>query len=333
MSFMPARSASVLAALVAVVLGHSMSNAAGAQTAAADDPILVQNATAAVRKSDYERELDRLPADIRPGFANSERRVNDLLRRMLMERTLAAQARAEKLDQQPEHAARLAAEIDRLYAQLKIADVEESAAREFDAKLPGWEQRARELYTVDRAKYATPEQLTASHILFDTKTRPRDEALKLANEARAKVVGGADFNQLARELSDDRTAKQNGGKLDWFSARDMDPAFAKAAFALKQPGDVSEPVLSSYGWHVIKLEARRPSVQKPFEEVRTTILSDLKQKYVSEQRDAFVAKLRTDPSIRADSEAIGALVFRVDQDALRRALQQSAPGAMAPPAK
>jgi len=138
---------------------------------------------------------------------------------------------------------------------------------------------------------------------------------------------------LAREISEDRSAKANGGQLGWFTFGEMDPAFAKAAFALSSTGELSQPVQSSFGWHVIRLEGRRPAVQKSYEEVRDAILAELRQKYVDEQREAAVAKLRADPTIRANREAIDALVTRVDQDAVRRAAQQQAPGATAPPSK
>ena len=313
------------AALVWMPLAHAQTTAPGTS-----DPVLVENSTVKIRKSDYELELTRLPADIRPGFANSERRVNDLLRRMLIERTLAAQARTEKLDKQPENLAKLEAEIDRLHTLLKLEKIAADAAADFDARRPAYEARARELYTVDRKKYATPEQLFASHILFDIKSRSRDEAEKLARDTRAKVVAGADFNVLARDVSEDASAKRNFGKLDWFTAAEMDPGFSAGAAALKNTGDVSEPVLSSFGWHIIKLEGRRPAVQKTFEEAREEILAELKAKHVNDARDGALAKLRNDPSIKANREAIDALVIRVDPDAVRRALQQGAPGPSAP---
>ena len=321
----PLRRAGLRVAAIAALA----SSLAAAQSPASD-PVLVENSTVQIRKSDYENELERLPPEIRPGFANSERRINDLLRRVLIERTLAAQARNEKLDQNPRYAARLGAEIDKLYAQLKVASIEEAAAAEFDAKRATFEQRAREIYTVDRKKYSTPEQLQASHILFETRTRSPAEARKLADDARARVVAGADFNALAREISEDRSAKTNSGRLDWFQRSEMDPAFADAAFALAKPGDLSMPVLSSFGWHVVRLDARRPAVERSYDEVRDSILAELKQKYVNDTREAAVAKLRSDESIRANREAIDALTVRVDQDVRRAAEQRVKSGPAAP---
>ena len=325
--FRHAAGVALVTALALVPHGEARSQAT------TDDPVLVENSTVTIRRSDYQRELERLPPEVRPGFSNSEKRINDLIRRILIERTLAAQARAEKLETRPEHAARFAMEQERLYAQLKVAEIDALAAADFDAKRAQWEARAREIYQIDGAKYSTPEQVSASHILFDTKVRTSDEARRLAAEALAKAKAGADFYVLAREVSEDRSAKSNSGQLGWFGFGEMDPAFAKAAFALTKTGELSQPVQSSFGWHVIRLDGRRPAARKPYEEVRESILAELKQKYVNDEREAAVAKLRTDPTIRANREAIDALVTRVEQDAVRRAVQQQAPGATAPPSK
>src|SRR5687768_4607762 len=161
----PSTSAAVACVLLAM-FACVPQGAAQAPAASASDPILVENSKVQIRKSDYELELLRLPPDIRPGFANSERRVNDLLRRMLTDATLAAEAREAKIDQEPENARKIASEVARLHAQLRVLKVEAEAGAAFDAKRSTYESRVRELYTVDRKKYATPEQFFASHILF-----------------------------------------------------------------------------------------------------------------------------------------------------------------------
>lgn len=88
------------------------------------------------------------------------------------------------------------------------------------------------------------EQVEAEHILVGTQD--------LANEVHAQVTGGADFEQIARTSSTDTATAPTGGKLGWFTRPQMVPAFADAAFAL-QPGQISEPVQTSFGWHVIKV--------------------------------------------------------------------------------
>jgi hypothetical protein len=93
-------------------------------------------------------------------------------------------------------------------------------------------------------------QVRAAHILVAT----REEA----EAARKRIVdGGEDFATVAREVSTDKATAGNGGELGWFAREEMDPSFADAAFAL-EPGAISEPVQSAFGWHLIHVEAKDP---------------------------------------------------------------------------
>jgi parvulin-like peptidyl-prolyl isomerase len=168
--------------------------------------------------------------------------------------------------------------------------------------------------------------VSATHVLFDAKKRGADDAKRLAQEARAKILAGADMGKLAYEQSDDPTAKRNNGALGWFAKKDMDPAFADAAFALKNPGDVSEPVLSEFGWHVIRLDGKRPASVKPYDEVRETIMAELKKRYVDDRRDEAVNAVRRDPATQLNREAVGALSPRIDVDAAVRAVDAPTSG-------
>src|SRR5204863_7022404 len=133
-----------------------------------------------------------------------------------------------------------------------------------------------------------------SHMLYDAKKHTSEEASKLASDARAKIVAGADFNALAKQISEDPSAQENSGRLGWFTPQRMDPAFSRAAFALKQPGDVSEPVQSTFGWHIIRLDERKAPRVRSFEEVQEEIVTELKKNFVNEQRDAMLNAVRGD---------------------------------------
>ena len=92
-------------------------------------------------------------------------------------------------------------------------------------------------------------QVRAAHILVPTEEE--------AEAAYARVTGGEDFGAVARELSTDTGTAGNGGELGWFTREEMVAPFADAAFAL-QPGEISEPVQSEFGWHVIEAEESDP---------------------------------------------------------------------------
>ena len=303
------RTLSALLGLTILVAG-----CASAQMSA-DDPVLVENGPVKVYRSDYDAELQKVPADIRPGFANNQRRISEVLTRLLVQKSLAAQPETVALARTPQTAVRIRLEAERVLAQLRLEDVEKRAGADFDARRPQLESRARELYLAERHKFETPEQVSASHILIDIKKHGRDEGLQLARAARARVMAGSDFNAVAKEVSEDPSAASNAGKLGFFGRAEMDPAFAQAAFALKKPGDVSEPVLSSFGWHVIKLEDRKPAVQRSFDEVRDLVYAEMRKRYVDEQREAAIAAVRDDPHVKINRDAVDALYVAPPSDA------------------
>ena len=173
-----------VAALVAAVL---LPATARAQSAPDLNEVLVENRWAKITRGDYEVELLRLPPDLRGGFAFDAKRVTDLLVRMLVSKSLAVQARASDLYKDAELQRRRALELDRVDASLLISKTEEEAAARFDAAIAKSDARLRELYAVNVGSYKVPEQISASHILFDVKTRSKELALK----ARAGNAGEA----------------------------------------------------------------------------------------------------------------------------------------------
>ena len=119
----------------------------------------------------------------------------------------------------------------------------------------------------DQVKGLKPdEEVQARHILVDAE----EKAKEIADKAR----GGGDFAALAKEHSKDPGSKEDGGMLGFFSRGQMVPQFEDAAFGLKK-GEISKPVKSQFGWHVIKLEDRREKKLPTFDEVKDRILSSM----------------------------------------------------------
>jgi peptidyl-prolyl cis-trans isomerase C len=138
-----------------------------------------------------------------------------------------------------------------------------------------------EYYNSNPDVFVRDEQVRARHILItvdegadlDTDQRARQRA----EQARERAVAGEDFAELARELSEGPSAP-NGGDLGFFTRATMAPAVAEAAFAL-EPGDISDVVKMRFGYHVIKVEERRPSGSIPIDEAQEQariILTDRK---------------------------------------------------------
>ncbi|MDQ0446909.1 peptidyl-prolyl cis-trans isomerase C [Methylobacterium aerolatum] len=128
------------------------------------------------------------------------------------------------------------------------------------------------------------EEIHARHILVDNEGD--------AKKAAARIKGGEDFSKVASETSKDPGSKAEGGDLGWFTKERMVPDFANAAFALK-PGQVSDPVKTQFGWHVIKVEEKRMKPQPTFDELKEQI----DQHLIRKAQQDLVLKLRAEAKI------------------------------------
>ncbi|MCW8107349.1 SurA N-terminal domain-containing protein [Alteromonas ponticola] len=129
-------------------------------------------------------------------------------------------------------------------------------------------------YEENKGRFVAEEQRRVSHILIEF-GEDQDKAKQEAQNLLAQIKSGEDFAALAKQHSDDTFSAENGGDLDFISADMMDPAFDKAAFDLKEAGDVSDVVESDFGYHIIKLTELKPEAVTPLEEVRETIKEQL----------------------------------------------------------
>lgn len=157
------------------------------------------------------------------------------------------------------------------------------------------EETVRAEYDKFVAEFVPADEIRASHILV------ADEAE--ANAIKAELDGGADFATLAKEKSIDPGAA-NGGDLGFFSKGMMVAPFETAAFALTDVGQVSAPVQSQFGWHIIRLEEKRQSAPPAFEQVA----SQLQQQLLMTTFDDTVAKLMDGITIDIPDAALKAAV-------------------------
>ena len=134
-------------------------------------------------------------------------------------------------------------------------------------------------------------QVDARHILISPNPNRSDaQAKALAQQVSRELKQGGDFDALARQYSDDKGTALNGGELGWTNPSDVVPAFAKALESLPQ-GQISEPVKSRFGWHVIEVEGRR---QRDVTEdsQREQIRQKLFERKVNEELDSWLQEIR-----------------------------------------
>jgi peptidyl-prolyl cis-trans isomerase C len=188
---------------------------------------------------------------------------------------LAQSAEKQKMADGIEFARKVAYLRDRALMEALMA--KEGAAAVNDEKIKAFYDEAVKGLPKD-------EEARARHILVPTENEAKDIA--------ARIKKGEDFAKLATELSKDPGSGKQGGDLGYFTKDRMVKEFAETAFALK-PGEVSAPVKSQFGWHIIKLEDRRAKEPPKLEDVKDELSRYLTQKA---QQDMIV-KLRADSKI------------------------------------
>lgn len=182
------------------------------------------------------------------------------------------------------------------------------------------EATLRGLYDTYKSRFVTPPSRVASHILVAaaadadeaTDTAARERAMAIAAKARAP---GADFAAIARESSDDLGSKAEGGDLGTIAEGDIGPEFEGALFALTEAGQVTDPVRTPAGWHVIQLRELTPGTERPFEDVRTELEAEFvaneRERVFSELSGGLIERIYKDPTALAPAaEAMGLAVNR-----------------------
>lgn len=201
----------------------------------------ITEADIAFAAEDLQQELSQMPPEERRAF---------LVTVLIDMKVMAKAAREQQMDQTETFKRRLEYLEERALRRAYFAD-KIAAGVTSEAVQAAYEQFV--------AGFQPQEEVHARHILVATKEDA--EAIK------AELAAGKPFEDLAKEKSTDPSGAQNGGDLGFFSRGMMVKPFEDAAFALTEPGQISEPVESQFGWHVIRLEEKRQSQPPSLEEV------------------------------------------------------------------
>jgi peptidyl-prolyl cis-trans isomerase C len=253
---------------------------------------------AAVTSDEILAEAARLSPQAQAQVLQRPADVARYAQNLLVRRELARRAEADGLERDPKVAAELRTARERVLADAALARAD--GAPPDRAAL---ERLARNQYDAAPNKFDQPEQIRVSHILVSAKAcEPEARARDLLAKARAP---GVDFAALATAHSDDPGSAARGGDLGFFAKGRMTAAFEQAAFALKQPGDLSDVVKTEFGYHVIRLEERKPASRQPFEAVRDNLVKTLADGERGARRQQYLDQISG--AIQLDPAAIEAI--------------------------
>src|SRR6201997_5313380 len=265
------------------------------------NPVLAKVNGSEIRQSDValaEEELGPSLAQMDPAT-----KKENVLAFLIDMKIVAKAAEAKKIEDRDDFKARLAFARNRLLMDNLLA-AEGKAATTDDAMKKVYDDASKQI--------SSEQEVHARHILVETE----DEAKAI----KAELTKGADFAELAKKKSKDPGAS-DGGDLGFFTKDQMVPEFSNVAFSL-EPGKISDPVKSQFGWHIIKVEEKRNRKAPDFEQVKAQI-----ETYVTRKAQAdYVAKLRETAKVeRMDQPAEAAKPDAAKPDAMKPADSKMAP--------
>lgn len=225
-----------------------------------DSSPVVKKGDIVVTQSDIDAYLSRIPEENRGAFLMDKERLGQAIEQLLLVRLLAKQAIDSGLLDEP-------VVQGSLYQTTSVYLAEERRKRYIaDKQLEDYGQQARELYLTEPSLFEVPAALTFSHILVNRgRGRGELDAMERIFEVYEKLQEGAEFEALVAEYSDDPYADENGGSYENVAIEELDGEVAQA-LQLMQPGQISEPVLSDHGWHIIRLDAKTDASKLSWEE-------------------------------------------------------------------
>lgn len=167
---------------------------------------------------------------------------------------------------------------DKVLANMKPGNVQAELAK------PEFAKQVEDYYNKNKAEFSSEAQVKAQHILIKVDDKTTDAQAKSAIEALQKRAASEDFAKLAKENSQDTGSKDKGGDLGFFSKGQMVPEFEEVAFS-QAVGTISQPVKSSFGYHLIKVTDKKAASEKTLAEVRESIGNKLLATAVYEQEN------------------------------------------------
>jgi peptidyl-prolyl cis-trans isomerase C len=243
-----------------------------------------------------QQELDAafsvIPKAQRLAFIRDGGKVDQLVKTLLRRKAVSADAERADFQKDPLVAARI-----RFAAQKELAEawLEHVVSNAPEAD---FEALAREDYLVNPERYRDDGSVDVSHILIGTEERTDPEAKRLATSIHAWLEKEPSrFDELVEKYSDDPETVDNGGRYPEIHRGQTVPAFEQAAFGLQEPGMMSEPVKTPYGYHIIRLNARSDSEIPPFEAVREQAVAQIRLEYLESYRARYLQSLLKDPIV------------------------------------
>lgn len=268
-----------------------------------DSEILAKRGDGVLSQARFEARAAKIPAENRRATLRDNERLKTLINTLLLRAQIVADARVDGYDKQP-----IVVERMNLAAEAELAEA--WVEHYIDSQPDGnYEQLAQEFYALNKHKMMSNPTIDVSHILISSEDRSDAEAKSLAESLSIRAKNQPeDFDKLIADHSDDPSSASNKGRFYKVKRGDMVKTFEDSAFSLKN-GEISGPVKTSYGYHVIRLDKHNEAIQMTFEEAKEPLISQARKKHDDRIRNDYLSRL-SQLDVEMTKEALEEMVRR-----------------------
>jgi peptidyl-prolyl cis-trans isomerase C len=270
-----------------------------------ESPILAKVNGKEITTQDFLKELNRMPEWAKERFKTEEgkkRFLDELIKKEL----IYQDAKRNGLQREKEFK-------ERVKEFEKMTLVRMALDREVDGKVKISPEEVREFYDKNPQDFIIGREVRARHILLETE----EEAIEIYK----RIKKGEDFPRLAREFSKDKSTAKKGGDLGYFRRGEMVPEFERVAFSLKK-GEVSRPVRTRFGYHIIKVLDIKKGRQGKFEEVMGAISRRLMLEKQKNLFDSYIERLMKEAKIETQPYELELRALKIDEEEIFETEQQ-----------
>jgi peptidyl-prolyl cis-trans isomerase C len=246
-------------------------------------------------QAEIDAAFSKIPVEKRLPFIRMGEKVELLVRNLLRNKLLASEARKAGYERQTLVNLRMELAIENQLATEWLAKIVE------DAPPADYEAIAYEKYLVEPDYWKTADEIDVSHILVSSESRSYEAADQLATTLWEELrIDPSRFDSMIEEYSEDPSKVTNGGRFSQVKPGDMVKRFEDAAFAMENPGDISSPVETKYGFHIIRLNQKNPGVVLPFDDIKESAMQQVKEKYLVDYETRYLTRLLSAPIVLPD---------------------------------
>jgi peptidyl-prolyl cis-trans isomerase C len=268
-----------------------------------DEEVLAQRGNGIVYQSTMDARLKKAPEEYRHRTLADVDRLREIINTLLINAQLAADAREAGFDSEQVVVSRmkLAAETELAQAWLQ---------HYVEAKPDGnYEQLAREYFLANQEEFVFPPRVDVSHILISTRERSEEKAKELADTLSVQLEEKPElFAQFVIEFSEDPSASSNKGQFTAVKKGDMVKEFEDTAFSMEE-GEISPPVKTNFGYHIIRLDSYKGPVKKSFDEVKSQLIDLQRQQHEDRIKQDYLSRL-TSLDVNMSKEALDEMFKR-----------------------